>query len=358
MPDRRPDLSSFCWAFGSRTEPRVSQFRARPARSVVRALRSALSVGAALMLGCTTGCDSKAAATQRIYQGVIEHDERALAFELAGRVRNVAVQRGDTVTRGSVLAALDAQLAELTCRARRDEETMVRADLSLLEAGARPEETASLFADVRAARAQEQLAQKTKARAQMLRQSSSVGQVEVDRADSELARTAFQREALQQRLRAVQSGARPQELARARARVEAAGAAVALEQERLARHTLRASEAGRVIDVSLKPGEFANPGMPVIAIADLAHPYADVFVPQGELAGIRVGDKAELRVDGEPTLFRAQVEHIATNTEFTPRYLFSEEERRYLVVRVRVRVDDRKGRLNAGVPAFVNFERR
>jgi HlyD family secretion protein len=319
--------------------------------------RCALIV-AALALTVATGCDSKASAKQRSYQGVIEHDERALAFELAGRVRSVAVRKGDTVRAGGELAALDDQLAALTRRARRDEEAVVRADLSLLEAGARPEETASLSADVRAARAQEELAQKTKARAQALHKSSSVGQAEVDRADSELARTTFQREALQQRLRAVQNGARPEELVRAHARLEAAAAAVALEEERLARHTLRASEAGRVIDVSIKPGEFATPGMPAVTIADLTHPYADVFVPQGELAGMRTGDKAELRVDGEPTPFRARVEHIASKTEFTPRYLFSEEERRYLVVRVRVRIEDPNGRLNAGVPAFLSFERR
>jgi HlyD family secretion protein len=312
----------------------------------------------ALVLSGATGCDSKAAAKQRSYQGVIEHDERALAFELAGRVRTVAVRKGDSVQSGSELAALDDQLAALTRRARRDEEAVVRADLALLEAGPRPEEAASLNADVRAARAQEELAQKTKARTQLLHQSSSIGLAEVDRADSELARSAFQREALQQRLRAVQNGARPEELVRARARVEAAGAAVALEEERLARHTLRASEAGRVIDVSIKPGEFATPGMPVVTLADLTHPYADVFIPQGELAGIRIGDGAELHVDGVEAPFRARVEHIGQKTEFTPRYLFSQDERRYLVVRVRVRIDDPNGRLNAGVPAFVSLERR
>jgi HlyD family secretion protein len=312
----------------------------------------------ALAFGGAAGCDSKAAAKQRAYQGVIEHDERSLAFELAGRVRAVEVSKGDTVQSGGELAALDDRLAALTRRARRDEEAAVGADLALLEAGARPEEAASLSADVRAARAQEELAQKTKARAQALHHASSVGQAEVDRADSELARTTFQREALQQRLRALQNGARPEELARARARLEAAAAAVALEEERLARHTLRASEAGRVIDVRVKPGEFATPGMPVVTIADLTHPYADVFVPQGELAGLRTGDKAELRVDGAEAPFRARVEHIAAKTEFTPRFLFSEEERRYLVIRVRVRVDDPQGRLNAGLPAFVSFERR
>ena len=50
-----------------------------------------------------------------------------------------------------------------------------------------------------------------------------------------------------------------------------------------------------------------------------------------------------------------KVEHIARRTEFTPRYLFSEKERSTLVVRVRVRVDDSKEELRAGVPAFIRL---
>jgi HlyD family secretion protein len=241
-----------------------------------------------LLLGCAllvltagTGCGNKAAAKQRSFQGVVEHEERTLAFEVAGRVRNVAVQRGVRVERGGVLAELDDQIATLTCRARRDEEASVRAELALLEAGARPEESASLAADLRAARAQEELARKTKARAQSLHLNSSVGQAEVDRADSEFARVTGQREALTQKFRALQNGARPEEIARARARVEAAAAAVALEQERLSRHALRAGAAGKVIDVSVEPGEFAAVGMTAVTLADLKRPYVEVFVPQG-----------------------------------------------------------------------------
>jgi hypothetical protein len=44
---------------------------------------------------------------------------------------------------------------------------------------------------------------------------------------------------------------------------------------------------------------------------------------------------------------------VGRNLEFTPRYLFSEKERSNLVVRVRVRVEDPRHLLRAGVPAFV-----
>ena len=52
---------------------------------------------------------------------------------------------------------------------------------------------------------------------------------------------------------------------------------------------------------------------------------------------------------------QGKVEYVAQRTEFTPRFLFSEQERPNLVVRVRVRVDDDQERLHAGVPAFATI---
>src|SRR5262245_27527564 len=117
--------------------------------------RSALVWVTLLAAAWSTGCDNKAAAKQGVFQGIVEHEESAIAFELPGRVESVNVKRGDLVEAGAELAVLDRQLAELAVRARRDDEAVVRAELSLLEAGARPEETASLMADARAVRAQE-----------------------------------------------------------------------------------------------------------------------------------------------------------------------------------------------------------
>jgi HlyD family secretion protein len=105
------------------------------------------------------------------------------------------------------------------------------------------------------------------------------------------------------------------------------------------------------------PGEVVAAGTPVVTLADTEHPYADVFVAQGNLAGIVVGGAARARIDALTETFAGHVEHIARRTEFTPRYLFSERERPNLVVRVRVRIDDPAQRLYAGVPTFVSIER-
>ncbi|HEY8040403.1 MAG TPA: hypothetical protein VIF15_11445, partial [Polyangiaceae bacterium] len=85
--------------------------------------------------------------------------------------------------------------------------------------------------------------------------------------------------------------------------------------------------------------------------------YVDVFVPEGQLEGVRAGVRTEVRVDATGAPFSAVVEHVSPQTEFTPKFLFSDRERPHLVVRVRVRVEDPERRLHSGVPAFARVMR-
>jgi len=289
------------------------------------------------------------------YQGVVEYDERIVAFEVPGRIVSVPVHRGDVVKDGDLLAKLDDKIERLTRDVRIEEASIAQADLALMQAGSRTEDIASLSAQVRAAQAGEALLKKNVARMKALVESGSATQADLDKFEADLARATNERMSLEQRLLALRNGARPQELTRAKARTSAAQAVVALEAEKLVRHALVAQGEGTVLDVHVLPGELAAAGTPVATIADTHHPYVDVFVPQGSLAGVHLGSKASVRVDASPTLLAGVVEYIALRTEFTPRFLFSERERPNLVVRVRVRVDDPQQLLHAGVPAFVEI---
>jgi multidrug resistance efflux pump len=109
--------------------------------------------------------------------------------------------------------------------------------------------------------------------------------------------------------------------------------------------------------VLAEPGEVVAPGAPVFIVADPGRVFAYVFVPEGRLSGIDVGDFARIRADGLPAPLAGRVEHVARRAEFTPRYLFSDRERPNLVMRVKIRIDDPKALLHAGVPVFVTIER-
>jgi HlyD family secretion protein len=290
------------------------------------------------------------------FQGIVELDERVMACEVPGRVRDVAVHRGDVVTDGAELAKLDDTLARLSHDARQQDEASARADLALLQAGARHEDVESLAAEVHGAAAQVNFARETADRARALSAQGSIANVQADQASTDLEKALSEHRSLAERLRGMKQGARPEEIARAQARVEAMALETELEGEQLERHVVRARGSGMVVDVNVEPGELAAVGTPVATIADVTHPYIDVFVPEGQLDGVRLGVKATVQVDSTSTPVPGAIEYVSPKTEFTPRFLFSEQERPHLVVRVRVRAQDPEQRLHAGVPAFVRFE--
>jgi HlyD family secretion protein len=304
-----------------------------------------------LVVACTAR-----AGTQEPYQGVLELEERLIGFEVGGRLRDLPVRRGEAVREGALLARLDDTLARPVRDARAAEVLAEQAKLELLQAGARGEDVRATVAELDGARATALQLARNLERQRALTARGVAGMAAVEDGEGELARARAHVRVLEERLLAQRKGARAQELAAARARLAAAQAALAAEDERLSRYALDASQAGTVLELHVERGEVVAAGAPVVSLADTTRPYVDVFVPQGQLGGLRVGQAAHVRVDAEKTPFAGRVEHIARKTEFTPRYLFSEMERPNLVVRVRVRVEDPQERLHAGVPAFVTLD--
>lgn len=291
-------------------------------------------------------------------QGVVELDQATLGFDIGGRLGVVTVRRGDAVAPDQELARMDDTLAKAARDARQQDVLAAQAQVALVRAGSRREDIASLQAQLRGVQSSEDALQKETDRVSALQKTGSLPAAALDDVEARLARTKAEREALAARVRAAIGGARPEELAVAEARVASAQSAVALEDQRLARHVLRANAKGIVMDVHVKAGEVVSPGAPVLAVADPTHPYVDIFLPEGDVAGVRNGIKASLRVDSVTHPFEGSIEHVSTRTEFTPRYLFSDKERPNLVIRVRVRIEDPSAELHAGVPARVKLEKQ
>ncbi|HEU5074725.1 MAG TPA: hypothetical protein VFU02_11135, partial [Polyangiaceae bacterium] len=87
------------------------------------------------------------------YQGIVEFDERALSFEVPGKVQAVHVERGSTLVRYAVIARLDDALERLNKASLDAEGRATNSELNLLYAGTRPEQIAQARARLNAARA-------------------------------------------------------------------------------------------------------------------------------------------------------------------------------------------------------------
>lgn len=82
--------------------------------------------------------------------------------------------------------------------------------------------------------------------------------------------------------------------------LKAKQAAVAQQQAVIAKKQLRAPFAGRAGIVTLSPGAYVNPGAAIVTLQQLDPVYVDFFVPQRNLAALKVGQPATLRLDAFP----------------------------------------------------------
>ncbi len=307
-----------------------------------------------LLLVSAIGCQ-KAEPPPEPLQGVVELDERVLGFEVGGRLSTLEVKRGDMIKKGALIGKLDSELNKTSRDLRAAEAQAAKSQVSLLKAGTRSEELRSMDAQIRSVKATEDLIRKNLQRERELVKRGVSTPSMVDDLETRLASTTAQRQSLEQQLKGMKRGARKQEIDSASSHAEAAEMSLALESERIEKYEVRAPVDGSVLDVHVEPGEVVSPGTPVVTIGDVTHPYADVFVPIGDLEGVRVGTPATVHVDSTSGDFAAKVEHISRSTEFTPKFVFSPRERPNLVVRVRLRIEDPEERLHAGVPAFARF---
>jgi len=82
--------------------------------------------------------------------------------------------------------------------------------------------------------------------------------------------------------------------------VDQAGVAVDQARLRLKKATLATPMDGTVTSLRIEPGEWVSPGQPVIVLSDLVVLEVDVNLDEADVAGVMVGQDAQLTVDAVP----------------------------------------------------------
>lgn len=308
------------------------------------------------MSALVVGCTGARAAVPESLQGIVEHEERVLGFAVGGRVEVVRVRPGDSVEAGAALVVLDDALDRSVRAARVAEVDAARARLRLVASGPRAEEIRAAEAELRAVQAQSLLVDARIERQTTLVASGALAPVTLDDLTANQVSLDGREAVLNERVRGLRRGARGEEIDAAEAALRAAEAGLAIVETRLLQHVLASPGHFTVTDVHASVGEIAGPGTAGVTVADLDHPFVEIFVPEGRMAMVAVGQRASVRIDGLRESLPAVVEHVANRTEFTPRFLFSETERPNLVLRVRIRIEDPRHRLRAGLPALVTLD--
>jgi HlyD family secretion protein len=275
--------------------------------------------------------------------GRIEAVAIDISARTGGRIREILVHEGETVSAGQVLAHMDTQQLDAQLREARAQLQRGRIGRNVAESGvvqAEAERSAAL-AVVAQREAELGSAEGRLNRSQQLVERNAVSQqtMDDDRARFEGARAAL--DAARAQAAAAEAG-----IATARARivdaeaiVEAAEAAIERVQAEINDSALRSPRDGRVQYLVAQPGEVVAGGGRVLNLIDLGDVYMTVFLPTMEAGRLAIGSGARIVLDTAPgVVIPAEVSFLSDVAQFTPRTVETAEERQGLMFRVRVRV--------------------
>jgi HlyD family secretion protein len=293
--------------------------------------------------------------TDRIeLSGTVEAREVDLAFQVGGRIVRLLVEEGDAVKAEQLIAELDARDYELASRNATAQAEAAQAALAALQAGTRVQELR--VAEAQQAKAQADL---DYARVEFRRIADLVSkklapedQLDQARQRQNVALAGI--EQARQNLALLREGPRQEEIDQAAATLRARQAAAETARRQLEYVRLHSPVSG-VVSVRLtEAGEVVSPGKTVLRVAELGRPWVRAYLSEADLTRVRLGQAAEVRVDGLPgKVLAGRLAFIAPDAEFTPKTVETRALRVDLVYRVKIEVDNPDGALKLGQPADV-----
>ena len=119
--------------------------------------------------------------------------------------------------------------------------------------------------------------------------------------------------------------------------------------------TLVSPRNGEVQYKLKRAGETVAAGEPIVTVLDLTDIYMIVFLHAADAGRLVIGDEARVILDAVPEyVIPAQVSFIASDSQFTPKTVETEDERKKLMFRANLRIDPQQlkryyGRVEGGL---------
>ena len=305
-------------------------------------------------LGILGGCSGETPST---YQGYVEGEYVHVASPVGGRLERLLVQRGQTIEAKAPLFQLEAE-EETAAKRQADEQLKAsQAQLADLRVGRRNPELDVAKAQLAQAIAAEQQAAQQLKRDEAQFEVGGIPRGQLDDSRSNHAIKAARVRELQGQLDVSRLPAREDQIRAQDAQVAAARAASNQSSWRLDQKHISAAQGGLVVDTLYREGEWVAPGSPVVRMLPPQNVKLRFFVPQAVAGGLKPGRNIAVRCDGCGDEVPATVSYIASEPEYTPPVIYSNETRAKLVFMVEARPSiENAGRLRPGQPVEVTLK--
>jgi HlyD family secretion protein len=232
--------------------------------------------------------------------GNIEATETRLSFQVAGKISKLFADEGDYVKKGNIVAALDSdELMKIKQQAQANLE-QVQSDYNLSE-------------------------KNYKRFSELLKENAISVQ------DSDIAQNNFNV---------------------AKARLEAAKFGYELACIRLDYANLVSQTDGFITVKSAEAGEVVQPGSTIFNVVDMNDIWLTAYIQETELGRIHLNQNVDIKTDSFPDkIYKGKISFVSQESEFTPKYIQTTEERVKLVYRIKIDIDNPSFELKSGMPA-------
>ena len=234
--------------------------------------------------------------------GDIRAKQRAtLAAEVSGRVVRVSHRVGEHAGKGQPLVSIDPASYSAALAASQAELEQAQQAYHEAKAGPRGQEIAAQESSVAAAQARYDAAKDNLERQQQLFTAGVVAEATLVSARSAADAAEAQLKQEQQKLSELHAGTRSEEVAAAKARVDAAISAVQLAQLSLKRTNISPPFDALVSQLMVEEGQFVGPGTPLAEVVAAQGNKVDneawFNLPEVQARHVQPGASVELRAD-------------------------------------------------------------
>jgi HlyD family secretion protein len=224
--------------------------------------------------------------------------QATLSPKITAPIAKFYVNRGSRVHRGELVAMLENKDLKGTEVENKGAYEQAQAQYANATAATVPQEMQKAESDVTVAKRALEAQEKVYASREQLFREGALPRKELDQSGVDLVKARNDYELASRYLKALQSGAKEQQLKAASGQLTAAEGKYLSSKAMLAYSEIRSPLNGVVTDRPLYPGDMATAGQPLMTIMDLSQVVARAHIPQPQAALLKISDKATLTVSG------------------------------------------------------------
>lgn len=260
----------------------------------------------------------------------------------SGKVAQVLIHEGDSISKGETLATLSSDEMDAKLAAAQADKSRALASIAQVESQQQRahNSVSAAQAEITARQAQLAIAENDLKNARTLRQQRLISPSELyNREQSAIAASAALSAAKASELQA-QSGENEASagIKEAQAAAQAAQAQIDAVQAYLNNLRITSPIAGRVQYRVAQPGNVVASGAVVATIMNPTDASLAIYLPTETVGKMKIGNEARIKIDGINAVFPAEITFIANNAQFTPKFVETQSERDQLMYRVKAKI--------------------